>query len=172
MAGKKRMRLTDAAIDRLRPGEREYTVWDSLFPGLGVRVRPSGGRSYVLLLDVGGRSKRLSLGSVLSRSIAEVRRECHARKANPEPEETAVPERAVPLFREFVEGEWKKVRFDRYKPWTQRGVRYALKGRLLPAFGPRPWIASPRHRSGAGSMRSAGPPQAMPTMRSPSSGKS
>ena len=27
MAGRKRMRLTDAAIARLRPREREYTVW-------------------------------------------------------------------------------------------------------------------------------------------------
>ena len=36
MAGRKRMRLTDAAIARLRPREREYTVWDSRVPGLGV----------------------------------------------------------------------------------------------------------------------------------------
>ena len=32
------MRLSDAAIARLRPREREYTVWDSRMPGLGVRV--------------------------------------------------------------------------------------------------------------------------------------
>ena len=59
MAGRERMRLADAAIARLRPREREYTVWDSLVVGLGVRVRPSGGRSYVLLEDAGGRSRRL-----------------------------------------------------------------------------------------------------------------
>ena len=40
MAARERMRLTDAAIARLRPREREYTVWDSRVPGLGVRVRP------------------------------------------------------------------------------------------------------------------------------------
>lgn len=39
----------DAAIARMRPREREYTVWDSRAPGLGVRVRPTGGKSYVLL---------------------------------------------------------------------------------------------------------------------------
>ena len=44
MAGRERMKLTDAAIARLRPREREYTVWDSRVTGLGVRVRPSGGR--------------------------------------------------------------------------------------------------------------------------------
>ena len=51
MAAAKRTKLTDAAVARLRPREREYTVWDSRVTGLGVRVRPSGGRSWVLLLD-------------------------------------------------------------------------------------------------------------------------
>ena len=45
MAGKHRMRLTDASIARLHPREREYAVWDTRVAGLGVRVRPSGGRS-------------------------------------------------------------------------------------------------------------------------------
>ena len=57
MAGRERMRLTDRAIARLRPREWEYTVWDSNLVGLGVRIRPTGGRSYVLLEDesLGGR---------------------------------------------------------------------------------------------------------------------
>ena len=29
MTGRERMRLTDAGIARLRPREREYTVWDT-----------------------------------------------------------------------------------------------------------------------------------------------
>ncbi len=33
MAGKERMRLTDAGIARLRPRGREYTVWDSRVAG-------------------------------------------------------------------------------------------------------------------------------------------
>ncbi len=138
MAGKERMRLTDAAIARLRPREREYTLWDSRVPGLGVRVRSTGGRSYVLLLEAGGRTRRVSLGPVSLKGIAEVRRECHARRASPEPAETAAPTRAVPLFREFVEGEWRRAHFDRYKPSTKKGVRSVLAARILPAFGARP----------------------------------
>ena len=139
MSGKERVRLTDAAIARLRPREREYTVWDSRVAGLGVRVRPSGGRSYVLLQEAGGRSKRVSLGPVSTRSIAEVRRECHARRASPESEETVAPSRAVPLFRDFVAGSWKEAHFNRYKPSTQRSARYLLAGRILPAFGSKPF---------------------------------
>ncbi len=138
MAGKRHVRLTDAAIARLRPREREYTLWDSRVPGLGVRVRSTGGRSYVLLLEAGGRTRRVSLGPVSLKGIAEVRRECHARRASPEPAETAAPTRAVPLFREFVEGEWRRAHFDRYKPSTKKGVRSVLAARILPAFGARP----------------------------------
>ena len=138
MAGREKMKLTDAAIARLRSREREYTVWDTRAAGLGVRVRPSGGRSWVLLLDRGGRTKRVSLGWVGVKSLEEVRRECHARKANPEPEKEARPAHPVPLFRDFVAGLWKEAYFDGYKPSTQRTARYQLLGQLLPAFGARP----------------------------------
>ena len=138
MAGRERMRLADAAIARLRPREREYTVWDSLVVGLGVRVRPSGGRSYVLLEDAGGRSRRVSLGPVLLKTIAEVRRECHARKASPESQATGTPKRVAPLFRDFVEGAWKETHFGGYKPSTRKGVRSVLDRQLLPAFGSKP----------------------------------
>ena len=138
MAGKHRMRLTDAAIARLRPREREYTVWDSRVAGLGVRVRPSGGRSYVLLHEAGGRSKRISLGPVPTKSIAEVRRECLARQASPGPGNAPEPARAAPLFRDFVAGAWKEAHFERYKPSTQKIARSALGKQLLPVFGSKP----------------------------------
>ena len=138
MSGKERMRLTDRAIARLRPREREYTVWDSHVVGLGVRVRPSGGQSYVLLVDAGGQSRRVSLGPVSLKTVAEVRRECHARKANPEPEATGASGRVAPLFRDFVEGAWKEAHFDGYKPSTKKGVRSVLNRQLLPAFGSKP----------------------------------
>ena len=138
MAAREKMKLTDASIARLRPREREYTVWDTRAPGLGVRVRPSGGLSYVLLLDMGGRTKRVLLGQVGVKSLEEVRRECHARRANPEPETGTAPARPVPLFRDFVAGPWKEAHFDRFKPSTQRTAGYELAGQLLPAFGAKP----------------------------------
>ena len=45
--------------------------------------------------------------------------------------------RAVPLFGDFVEGEWKEAHFHRYKPTTRKGMLSTLEGRLLPAFGSR-----------------------------------
>ena len=136
MAGRERMRLTDAAIVRLRPRTREYTVWDNHLAGLGVRVRPTGGKSYVLLEGAGGSSRRVSLGSVSVKSVAEVRRECHARKADPDA--AGGPKRVAPLFRDFVEGAWMDAHFEGYKPSTRQGVRSLLDRQLLPVFGSTP----------------------------------
>ncbi len=136
MAGRERMRLTDAAIARLRPRTREYTVWDTRLAGLGVRVRPTGGKSYVLLEGASGSSRRVSLGPVSVKSVAKVRRECHARKADPDA--TGGPKRVAPLFRDFVEGAWMEAHFEGYKPSTRQGVRSLLDRQLLPVFGATP----------------------------------
>ena len=136
MAGKIRMRLTDAAIARLRPREREYTVWDTRTPGLGVRVRPSGGASFVLLHKAHGRSRRTSLGSVASRSVDAVRRQCHAVIAERAPDGAMKPE--APIFRDFVAGPWREAHFPKYKPSTRKQAQAALARQLLPAFGPTP----------------------------------
>ena len=130
------MRLTDAAIARLRPREREYTVWDTRTPGLGVRVRPSGGRSFVFLHRSDGRSRRTSLGAVAARSVDAVRRECHAAIAEGAPDGAMKPE--MPLFRDFVAGPWADAHFPKYKPSTRKQARAALTNQLLPAFGSTP----------------------------------
>ena len=139
MASKERMRLSDAAVARHRPREREYTVWDTRIAGLGVRVRPSGGRSWIFLRKTGGGTRRIFLGQAELKTVEEVRRECHALAAEPGSEDKPDKIRhAVPSFRDFVAGTWKEAHCDRYKPSTQRGVRSILAGQLLPAFGSKP----------------------------------
>ena len=138
MAGKHRMRLTDAGIARLRPREREYTVWDTRTPGLGVRVRPSGGMSFVLLRKTNGRSTRLSLGSVTSMHVDGARRQCHALMAKPDTETPTKRTCQVPLLCDFVAGPWKDAHFPRYKPSTRNGVNPVLTSQLVPAFGSTP----------------------------------
>ena len=138
MPARERGRLTDTALARLRPREREYAVWDSRVPGLGVRVRPTGGKSWVMLEDAGGSSRRVSLGPVSTMTVAEARRVCLGRRVNPETGKPAGPSHAAPLFREFVEGDWREARFERCKPATRKSYSSLLRGRLLPAFGEKP----------------------------------
>ena len=138
MAGKQRIRLTDAAIARLRPCEREYTVWDTRVAGLGVRVRPSGGASFVFLRKIEGRSKLFSLGPVGSNGIDDTRRRCHALMAKSESEALAALTLESPLFRDFVSGPWKEAHFLHYKTSTRKGINHSLVSQLLPAFGSTP----------------------------------
>ena len=139
MAGKERMRLTDGAVAKLRSREREYTVWDRRVAGLGVRVRPTGARTWVILEETAeGRTRRISLGPVSTMGVAEARLACHARRAIGEPERTVPEKPPAPPFRELVEGEWRAAHFERYKPSTQTATRLLLKSRILPAFGTTP----------------------------------
>jgi len=46
-------RITKRVVDGLRPHAREFAVWDSKLPGFGVRVRPSGAMSYVVVYRAG-----------------------------------------------------------------------------------------------------------------------
>lgn len=56
-------KLTKRLIDDLRPAEKEQVVWDSELKGFGLRVQPSGVRSFVVQYrNAGGRSRRLTLG--------------------------------------------------------------------------------------------------------------
>ena len=43
------LRVTRRVVDRLIPRATEFTVWDSKLPGFGVRVRPTGAKSFVVV---------------------------------------------------------------------------------------------------------------------------
>ena len=130
----RRKRLTDAGIARLRPKRREFTVWDTRVPGLGVRVRPSGLRTYIHLRMTAAGVKKVSLGPATLRGIEEVRRECLATAAAVADERETAREDVL-LFRDFVTGVWKTACFDHWKPSTQRVTNRVLRSQLLPAFG-------------------------------------
>ena len=79
--------------------------------------------------DTGGRSRRLSLGPVSLKTVAEVRREGHARKA--EPAATGAPRRAAPLFRDFVEWQLAEDKDD------ELPIRF-VRGPIRTTFAPLP----------------------------------
>ena len=52
-------RLTKRSIEALAPRGIDYIAWDRDVPGFGVRVMPSGRKSFVLQYRVGRRSRRM-----------------------------------------------------------------------------------------------------------------
>ncbi len=135
---KRKMRLSDRAVARLSAVSSEYTVWDTRISGFGVRVRPSGHKSFVALDNRSGSVKRRTLGPVTHMTVEEARSRCvaiHTGDVNPPTE--ASPE-AVPLFGDFVANVWRSECFDRLKPSTRRFTNSALTSQLLPTFAAMP----------------------------------
>ena len=57
------MRLTEKSVARITPRERDVFEWDDALPGFGVRVKPSGVKSYMIQYRRGAISKRMTIGS-------------------------------------------------------------------------------------------------------------
>ncbi len=137
----RRMRLADAGIMRLKPGRTDYTVWDTVTPGLGVRVRSSGFRGYVFHQRGSGNARRISLGPVTLKSVRDARRECLSLQLDRNADEAGTGPAsapAVPRFRDYVHDTWLADNLGRWKPSTRRVVDSRLRSKLLPAFGRMP----------------------------------
>ena len=131
-----RRKLTDAGIAKLRARAREYTVWDTQVAGFGVRIRPTGSRTFVYHRKTGAGIQKMSFGPALLRTVEDVRGECLAAASGAGGADNA-PRAPAPLFGDFVVGRWKVDRFERCKPSTQRVFAGLLRRELLPAFGAR-----------------------------------
>lgn len=56
-------RLTKRTVDAAKPGDRERFLWDPDLRGFGLRVFPSGRKTYVVQYRTGNRTRRLTLGA-------------------------------------------------------------------------------------------------------------
>ena len=72
----RKIKLTDTRIGKLKAGDVEYMVWDTRIAGFGVRVRPTGHKSYVYHRHAEGQSRKFTFGPVALGSVDEARRDC------------------------------------------------------------------------------------------------
>lgn len=57
-------KLTEKLVEALAPRDEEYCVWDTEVVGLGVRIRPSGAKSFVLMYRRGGKQRKHTMGKL------------------------------------------------------------------------------------------------------------
>ncbi|MYG26433.1 MAG: DUF4102 domain-containing protein [Boseongicola sp. SB0677_bin_26] len=86
--------LTRKAIAAAKPKASEYTLWDGALAHFGVRVQPSGMRSFIVQVRVDGRMRKFTLGRFPDTGLADARKEAAALIARVWTGE-AVPERKV-----------------------------------------------------------------------------
>ena len=133
----RRVRLSDAGVGKLKPDTTEYVVWDSEVSGLGVRVRPSGHRSFVWRGRVHGEPVRATVGPAALMTVEDARQRALALSVGNAPH-TAQGRSGAPLFRDFVLDEWLPAYRHRCAPSSCQFANRVLKGQLIPAFGRLP----------------------------------
>jgi integrase len=66
--------LTDAVVQRFKlPATGQVDVFDKGYPGLSLRVSYGGGKSFVFFYRIGGRLRRMTLGTYPAMSLADAR---------------------------------------------------------------------------------------------------
>ncbi|MEX0320496.1 MAG: tyrosine-type recombinase/integrase [Ruegeria sp.] len=132
-------KLTKRAVDTLQPEASDYFVWDSQIAGFGVRVMPSGAKTYQAQYRKGGRTRRVSVGRHGKITVDEARKLAKeimgqvARGDNPA-EEIAQHRRAptvAALCERFFDSHVK----ERCKASTQGEYRRAIDLFIVPAMG-------------------------------------
>ena len=131
-----RIRLTVKAIAAAKPAANEYTLWDNLLAHFGVRVQPSGVRSYIVQTRINGRMRKITLGRFPELPLDAARREGAAVLARLWGGEDVTPPRKnkAPLFRDFA-ARYRARREHRWKPSSLRTHDIYMRKRLMAHFG-------------------------------------
>ncbi|MCE5974929.1 site-specific integrase [Sinirhodobacter sp. WL0062] len=132
-------KLNKRTIDALKPEGQDYFVWDTQIAGFGVRVMPSGAKTYQAQYRKGGRTRRVSLGRHGKITVDEARRlakDVMGQVAMGEnPAEEIALERRAPTVAALCDRFFKDHAGERCKPSTQKEYRRALDLFIKPEIG-------------------------------------
>ncbi len=137
-------RLTKRAVDAAQPTSRTYVVYDNTLPGFGLRVTPSGFKSFVVECrpNGGGRrspTRRMTLGSSSTLTPDQARRAAReilsAARLGDDPAASRTKQRKTPTFREFAERYLDEEASAKLKPGTLANYKVYLIKHAAPEFG-------------------------------------
>lgn len=133
-------KLTKRVVEAAAPGEHDYIIWCDGLPGFGVRVFPSGKRSYLIQYRSGGRTRRYTLGlhGVLTADMA--RKEAEellpgVKRGRADPSAERKRERRTPTVAEVADRYLSEHVAHHNKPSTRREARRLVEKHIKPTFG-------------------------------------
>ena len=128
--------ITDARARAFAPADgREAVLWDSAAPGLGLRVRANGHKTWIVHRrgNGNGAGVRRTLGALDALTVEDAR---HAARALIDGAATGGAAAPVPTVRAFAPAFLADCA-ERWKPATRRAHADGMKRFILPAFGGR-----------------------------------
>jgi integrase len=132
-------KLNKRTIDALHAESKDYFVWDSQIAGFGVRIMPSGAKTYQAQYRKGGRTRRVSLGRHGKITVDEARRlakDIMGQVAmGDNPAEQIAQERRAPTVAALCDRFYQQHAQERCKVTTQKEYRRALDLFIKPKIG-------------------------------------
>lgn len=136
-------RITKRLVEGIKPADRDLLQWDSELRGFGVRVKPSGVRSYLVQYrNQHGRSRRLTIGTHGRLTAEEARTEARKLLADVargcDPAEDRKTRRNALTLSDFAERYMNEYAEGKKKPGTLETDRINLRCHILPTLGNLP----------------------------------
>jgi integrase len=132
-------KLTKRIVDAIEPQPTEFFLWDEGIPGFGLRVMPSGRKSFVVQFRAGRRARRMSLGpsTVLTCDQARTRAITiiAAVKNGEDPAADRAAKRNAATVSDLADRFDKEHIAVRLKASTAKEYRGNLRRFILPALG-------------------------------------
>lgn len=139
--GERRVKL-NGNVTRRKPGKEMIEYWDNELPGFGLRVHPSGLRTWFVMFRQRGKQRRVSLGTLRDITATEARRLAREKLAEvaldglPSRKTGSAGSKEAPSMCEYAERFWSDYA-RHWKPSTRYGNRRSIDRDILPAFGDR-----------------------------------
>ncbi|MEL0438447.1 tyrosine-type recombinase/integrase [Phycobacter sp. K97] len=135
-------KLTKRSVEGLAAEEKDYLAWDRDMRGFGIRVYPSGKKTYLVQYRAGRRTRRITIGQhgVLTAEEARIRAKQLlgdvARGSDPSAEKQA--KRRAPTVAGLCDRFLEEYVEQHCKPTTARDYHSIIRRFIRPRLGPLP----------------------------------